>query len=49
MGDVFFILVDPFSKWLEIHTVKNMLAETTIGKCEKIFANYGLPENLVAD
>ena len=47
MREIFFILVDAFSKWTEIHIVRNI--GTTIEKCEEIFAQFGLPKMLVSD
>lgn len=49
LNHYFFILVDAYTKWPEIHIVKNMLAENTVLKCSEIFANFGLPELLVSD
>ncbi|XP_018329630.1 uncharacterized protein K02A2.6-like [Agrilus planipennis] len=49
MGHTFFLLIDAYSKWPEVHIVKNMLAETTILVCKKIFSVYGSPCILVSD
>lgn len=49
LGHYFFILVDSFTKWPEIHVVKNINSVTTIEICRKIFATYGLPQYFVSD
>ncbi|XP_011858785.1 PREDICTED: uncharacterized protein K02A2.6-like [Vollenhovia emeryi] len=49
LGHYFFILVDAFSKWPEVHIVKDMTARTTINLCRQIFATFGLPSCIVSD
>ncbi|XP_011859117.1 PREDICTED: uncharacterized protein K02A2.6-like [Vollenhovia emeryi] len=49
LGHYFFILVDAFSKWPEIHIVKDMMSRTTIDLCRQIFATHGLPKYFVSD
>lgn len=49
MNMYFLVLVDAYSRWPEIHIVKNMTAETTINVLRKIFACFGLPHVLVSD
>ncbi|XP_017488964.1 PREDICTED: uncharacterized protein K02A2.6-like [Rhagoletis zephyria] len=48
-GRYLFVLVDAFSKWPEVHIVPNMNTETTIQRCEDIFATFGLPNVFVSD
>lgn len=49
LGHIFFVLIDAYSKWFEIHTMKDSNAKSTINKCEEIFAAYGMPLLLVSD
>lgn len=49
MGHFFFILIDAYTKWPEVHIVKNITAKTTIELCRKIFATFGLPKQFVSD
>lgn len=49
MGVYFFILVDAFSKWPEVHILKNINTENTIELLDKIFSIFGLPKTLVSD
>ena len=48
MSVIFFVLVDAYSKWPEVHIVKNMLAENTIELCTDIFSRYGIPAVVVS-
>lgn len=43
------LVVDSFSKWLEVFVVPNMTAETTIERMRTLFASYGIPEEIVSD
>lgn len=45
---VFLILIDVYSKWLEVVMSKTN-ASATIGKLREIFSVFGLPAELVAD
>ncbi|XP_045473436.1 uncharacterized protein K02A2.6-like [Harmonia axyridis] len=49
MNRYFFILVDSYTRWPEIHVVKNMTVHTTIPLLRKIFSTFGLPAVLVSD
>ena len=49
LGHYFFILIDAFTKWPEIHIVKDIKANTTINICRQIFYTYGLPKYFVSD
>ncbi|XP_011876481.1 PREDICTED: uncharacterized protein K02A2.6-like, partial [Vollenhovia emeryi] len=49
LGCHFFILVDTYTKWPEIHIVKNLTSKTTIDLCRKIFATFGIPKYFVSD
>lgn len=48
-GHNFLLLVDSFSKWPEVHLMRNTSAEATVKKCREIFATFGLPEMVVTD
>lgn len=49
MGTYFFILVDSYSKWPEIHMMNRITASDTIIICKRIFASYGVPRVIVSD
>lgn len=49
MNMYYFILVDAYTCWPEIHIVKDMTARNTITLLRKIFASFGLPRVLVSD
>ncbi|XP_029158172.1 uncharacterized protein K02A2.6-like [Nylanderia fulva] len=49
MSHTFLVLVDSYTKWPEVHIVKNMSVQNTIEKCREIFAKFGLPRVLVSD
>ena len=49
MGRMFFILVDAYSKWLEVVALNNSTSETTVKCLRKVFAVHGLPQVLVSD
>ena len=48
-GKMFLILVDAYSKWLEVDIVPSATTQNTIPKLRSIFATHGLPEVLVTD
>jgi hypothetical protein len=45
----FLILIDSYSKWLEVLPMKSTTSEKTIDKLRCIFSYTGLPEELVSD
>ena len=49
MGQLFLLLVDAHSKWVEVHTVKSTSSDETIKTLKKIFATHGLPKQIVSD
>ena len=49
MGYMFLIVVDAFTKWLEVKPVKSATSATTMDQLRSIFATHGLPEMLVTD
>lgn len=46
---IFLIMVDAHSKWIETHIMSNITAPTTIDKLRQVFAVHGLPDKLVTD
>ena len=46
MGKMFLLVVDAYSKWLEVKTVESATSQRTI---RSMFATHGLPELLVTD
>ena len=46
---MFLIIVDAFSKWLEIIPVKNITSSVTIDKLRGICSTYGLLDTIVTD
>ena len=49
MGEMFLIMVDAHSKWIEAHIMSNITAPKTIDKLRQIFAVHGLPDTVVTD
>lgn len=48
-GFYFLIIIDSFSKWLEVFKSKTITSKYTIDKLRETFARYGLPDKLVSD
>ena len=48
-GEMFLIVIDAYSKWLEVHCMKSTTSNATIEKLREIFATHGLPATLVSD
>ena len=49
MGSMFMVVVDAHSKWLEVIPMTTTTTEKTITELRKLFAAYGLPEQIVTD
>ena len=49
MGSMFLIVVDAFSKWLEVIPMTSTTTEKTLDALYTLFARYGLPKKLVSD
>jgi transposase InsO family protein len=49
MGLYFLIIVDAFSKWIEVVTMHNPSTKATIDALSSLFARYGLCEIIVSD
>ena len=48
-GHMFLIVVDAFSKWIEVFIMQNTNSEATIRKLRECFAQHGIPDILVSD
>ncbi|XP_036335034.1 uncharacterized protein K02A2.6-like [Rhagoletis pomonella] len=48
-GKIFFIVVDSFSKWLEVFLVKSTSSQSAIKPLRSLFATHGLPDEIVSD
>ena len=49
MGYMLLVIVDSYSKWLEVFPLKTATSQATITKLRCLFATHGLPEHLVSD
>ena len=48
-GHYYLLIIDYYSKFIVIETLKNLLSSTVINKCKKIFSQFGTPKELVTD
>ena len=48
-GEMFLVVIDAYSKWLEVHLMKSTTSQATIEKLREIFAMHGLPITVVSD
>ena len=46
---MFLVVMDAYSKWLEVHRMKSITSTATIEKLREMFATHGLPATLVSD
>ena len=49
MGQMFLIVVDAHSKWVDAQVMSNITSCKTIGKLKQLFATHGLPKTIVTD
>ena len=49
MGRMFLVIVDAFSKWLDVYATQSATTEVTFEKLKTSFAIHGIPERLVSD
>ena len=49
LGYMFLVIVDAYSKWIEVCKVDKATSQVTINKLREVFAAHGLPEILVSD
>ncbi|GAB1859781.1 hypothetical protein CAJAP_00860 [Camponotus japonicus] len=48
-GMMLLIIVDAFSKWLEVKVMSSTTSTATIGTLDELFATYGVPITVVSD
>ena len=48
-GFFFLIVIDSYSKWLEIFRMTRISAASTISQLRRLFATFGIPEHVVTD
>ena len=48
-GKTFLVLIDAYSKWLEVFQMHSTTSTKTIEVLRHFFASYGLPESIVSD
>ena len=48
-GKMFLVIVDAYSKWLEVHATSTATSQVTMDKLRSTFAVHGLPDMLVTD
>ena len=49
MSKMFLLVIDAYSKWLDIHLVNTANTQGTLTKLRETFATHGLPEVIVSD
>ena len=49
MGRMFLVVVDAFSKWIEVESLSSCTSAITVTRLRKIFALHGLPQVIVSD
>ena len=49
MGQLFLIVIDAYSKWMEVYPTSSISATATIELLRRAFATHGLPDMLVSD
>ncbi|XP_068684312.1 uncharacterized protein [Montipora foliosa] len=49
MGQLFLIVINADSKWIEVYPTSSTIATATIEKLRQAFASHGLPEMVVSD
>ncbi|KAL7825671.1 hypothetical protein SRHO_G00334090 [Serrasalmus rhombeus] len=49
LGEMFLVLVDSHSKWLEVFPVKSATSTSTVDHLHDVFSTHGLPHTVVSD
>ena len=49
LGDLFLIIVDAHSKWLEVKRISSTSSQITISVLKSVFATHGIPDTLMSD
>lgn len=45
----FFVILDSYSKWVEVIKMRGITATETVDKCRECFSRFGIPEVVVSD
>ena len=48
-GEMLLVVMDAYSKWLEVHRMNSITSTATIEKLREMFATHGLPATVVSD
>ena len=48
-GNKYFVLIDSYSKWIEVVPMNSTTSKCTIDVLRNMFASFGLPRELVSD
>ena len=43
------IIVDAYTKWIDVHITNSTSTQVTVEKLRKSFADHGLPQTVVSD
>ena len=49
LSSMFMIVVDSYTKWLEVFRMSQITSQATITRLKRLFSSYGLPEQIVTD
>ncbi len=49
MGNMFLLIVDSHSKWIDAHVMPSITSRSTIDRLRNVFATLGLPKVVVSD
>ena len=49
LGHMYLVVVDAYSKWLDVQLMNSITSESTIAKLKDIFTTHGLPQKIVTD
>ena len=49
LGHMYLVVVDAYSKGLDVQLMNSVTSESTIAKLKNTFATHGLPQKIVTD
>ena len=49
LGEMFLVVVDAYSRWIEVKAMKGTTSVKTIEELRSIFATHGFPQVIVSD
>ena len=49
MGEMFLIMIDAYSKWMEVFPTTRSTTQVTTESLRKAFAVHGLPDVIISD